>query len=421
MRIAHDLLALAILVPENLVRAGAGSGHRTAQLPGPRRCEWSPPATDARDANSRSLRLVPNDGLGLRRGRGTRRRADIGPPAAITRPRPRPRRRPARAKPTPRRRARRRAHPVPPPCATQARAPNRRTSASRTDGKPMPCARDFRGRHASDVSASSRDAHAHADDRGRRDDQHRPDHCEADGDRGRPSPPSPKNKREPRSSREREVQRQREHGKRSAPPRRRVLARLACATSPTASSMPIAAASPKASQYPIGSASRCALNASSRVPNRSGNTASPARRPRRRSCRPRSARDRRPITSPEHERDSQRRPQRKRAAAHLAGRRRHADRPDASTARPHAESASSDANAMRSRPGAETRSRIRSTVEGTRNARATHPHDCEKYAPSLAVAAVTIAATAAATTSVRCVLVIMTGRFRRSPYSVVEP
>ena len=35
------------------------------------------------------------------------------------------------------------------------------------------------------------------------------------------------------------------------------------------------------------------------------------------------------------------------------------------------------------------------TVVGTRNASATQPHDCEKYAPWLAFAAVTIAATAA--------------------------
>ena len=50
------------------------------------------------------------------------------------------------------------------------------------------------------------------------------------------------------------------------------------------------------------------------------------------------------------------------------------------------------------------------TVVGTRNASATQPHDCEKYAPWLAFAAVTIAATAAATTYVLCVLVIVAPR-----------
>ena len=39
------------------------------------------------------------------------------------------------------------------------------------------------------------------------------------------------------------------------------------------------------------------------------------------------------------------------------------------------------ANAIRSRPGADARSRMSSTVVGTRNASATHPQDCEKYAP----------------------------------------
>ena len=41
----------------------------------------------------------------------------------------------------------------------------------------------------------------------------------------------------------------------------------------------------------------------------------------------------------------------------------------------------SAANATRSRPGTSTRSRMRSTVVGTRKASATQPHDCEKYAP----------------------------------------
>ena len=41
----------------------------------------------------------------------------------------------------------------------------------------------------------------------------------------------------------------------------------------------------------------------------------------------------------------------------------------------------SAANATRSRPGASTRSRMSSTVVGTRKASATQPHDCEKYAP----------------------------------------
>ena len=68
----------------------------------------------------------------------------------------------------------------------------------------------------------------------------------------------------------------------------------------------------------------------------------------------------------------------------------------------------SDANATRSRPGTVTRSRISSTVVGTRNASATQPQDCEKYAPSLAFAAVTIAATAAATMSVRPACLVIT-------------
>ena len=41
----------------------------------------------------------------------------------------------------------------------------------------------------------------------------------------------------------------------------------------------------------------------------------------------------------------------------------------------------SAANATRSRPGTSARSRMRSTVVGTRKASATQPHDCEKYAP----------------------------------------
>ena len=61
-----------------------------------------------------------------------------------------------------------------------------------------------------------------------------------------------------------------------------------------------------------------------------------------------------------------------------------------------------------------------STVVGTRNASATQPHDCEKYAPSLALAATTMAATAAATTIVLRVLV-NTPAPRLSPYSVTEP
>ena len=59
-----------------------------------------------------------------------------------------------------------------------------------------------------------------------------------------------------------------------------------------------------------------------------------------------------------------------------------------------------------------------STVAGTRNASATQPHDCEKYAPSLALAAVTIAATPAATTTVLRLLVMLG---IRPTYSVIEP
>ena len=58
-------------------------------------------------------------------------------------------------------------------------------------------------------------------------------------------------------------------------------------------------------------------------------------------------------------------------------------------------------NATRKRPGAMTRSKMRRTVVGTKNANATHPHDCEKYAPWLAFAAVTTAAVAKAITQVR--------------------
>ena len=80
------------------------------------------------------------------------------------------------------------------------------------------------------------------------------------------------------------------------------------------------------------------------------------------------------------------------------------------------------ANAMRRRPGTFTRSRIRRTDVGTRNASATHPQDWEKYAPWLAFAAVTIAAVAAATTYVLTVLVMLfRTRLRLSPYSVIEP
>ena len=55
-------------------------------------------------------------------------------------------------------------------------------------------------------------------------------------------------------------------------------------------------------------------------------------------------------------------------------------------------------NATRKRPGAMTRSKMRRTVVGTKNANATHPQDCEKYAPWLAFAAVTTAAVAKAIT-----------------------
>src|SRR5262249_39678941 len=63
-------------------------------------------------------------------------------------------------------------------------------------------------------------------------------------------------------------------------------------------------------------------------------------------------------------------------------------------------------SAIRSRPGTDGRSRIRGTVGGPRNASATQPHDCEKYAPWLAFAAITMAAVATPTTYVRCERVI---------------
>lgn len=75
-------------------------------------------------------------------------------------------------------------------------------------------------------------------------------------------------------------------------------------------------------------------------------------------------------------------------------------------------------NAIRSRHGTATRSRIKSTVVGTRNASATQPQDWEKYAPSLAFVAVTMAATAAATTNVLRLLVTVDPF---STYSVIEP
>jgi hypothetical protein len=65
------------------------------------------------------------------------------------------------------------------------------------------------------------------------------------------------------------------------------------------------------------------------------------------------------------------------------------------------------ANEARSRPGARTPPTIRSTLVGTRNASATHPHDCEKYAPELAFAATTIAASAPPTRAVLRDLVIV--------------
>ena len=210
----------------------------------------------------------------------------------------------------------------------------------------------------------------------------------------------PEEQGEPRSAREREVQRgdedrNRRSGERAANDARR----RACATTPTATIAPSADSSPKAFQYPTGSASRLALNgiveASKSI--RKQPRGEPVRRDER-DADQRSGDDRGPVATPQDERDRQRDGDVDEHALDLAHRRRRADRPDGRQRDPRPRARRpAIANAIRSRPGHATRSRISRTVVGTRNASATQPHDCEKYAPSLALAAVTIAATAAAT------------------------